>query len=86
MLAWKKDSRLEGKKKILFLFPPIENDERVEQGVNVQISKGMKESKGPLKEEKKIFNFLQLLPNIHISGFAFTFVGYFCFYLVLMYP
>lgn len=60
MLAWKKDSRLEGKKKILFLFPPIENDERVEQGVNVQISKGMKESKGPLKEEKKNLQFLTI--------------------------
>lgn len=54
------DSRIGGKKKILFLFPPIKKDERLGQGINAQIRKGMKESKGCLKEERKIFEYLRI--------------------------
>lgn len=46
------DSRIRREEENL-LFPPIKKDKRVGQGINAQIRKGMKESKGPFKEGKK---------------------------------
>lgn len=37
----------------------------------------MNYSKGPLKEEKLSLSILEVISNIHDSGFPSTFVGYF---------
>lgn len=75
MLAGKKDSRIGEKQKIVFLFPPIKKNERVGQGINQERNERVKRTLK--RRKKKSLHILELLFNIHISGFAFTFVGYF---------